>query len=146
MRSLLATLAALSLAFGAQALAVEGEEAPDSPLTPRVQNGVLFVSGGVGDREQRRLRELEGDYNVRVALTNAEGAYLQRVDFAIEDDSGRSLVEATTRGPIVLVRLEPGRYLLRAATEGRSAERRVIDVPEGGDPVRLYVALVDTGA
>lgn len=66
------------------------------------------------------------------------------MDVVIEDAAGAPLVETTTRGPILLAQLEPGRYVIRAAYEGRTTERRLIDVPKERDQVRLYVALADT--
>ncbi len=126
-----------------------GAEPPDvataSPLMPQMQNGISFLTGGIGDREQERLRELDDDYSLRVALTRADGAYLADVKVVIEDKAGHNLVETTTRGPILLADLAPGRYLMRATFEGRMAERRVIDIPKDRDQVRLFVAIEEMG-
>lgn len=139
MRSLLLLTVALLLASPV----VAQDVAALPPLEAQVQSGVRFLSGGLGEGERDRLRALDDDYNVRVALTNAEGAYLHAVDVVVEGKDGRKLVETTTRGPIFLAQLDPGRYLLRASAEGRTTERRVIDVSPERDQTRLYVALVD---
>ncbi len=142
MRRFLLTTAILTLL--AVPAAAEGPDvAAPAPLQPQVQNGIRFLSGGVGDREQAELRELNDDYNVRIALTRADGAYLSSVDVVIEDAAGTPLVETTTRGPILLAQFEPGRYVIQAAYEGRTTERRLIDVPKQEDQVRLYVALAE---
>jgi hypothetical protein len=145
-RGFLAGVVSLILFAFPAAAEDSADVAAPAPLAPQSQNGATFLTGGVGDREQAELRKLDDDYNVRIALTNADGAYISRVDVVIEDAAGRSLIETTTRGPIVLAQLEPGRYRLQARSEGRTTERRVIDVPKNAEAVRLYVALEDTGA
>lgn len=139
----LLTLIASIVALGVASAGADPDAASPPPLTPETQNGVKFMTGGVSDSEQAKLRELGDAYNLRVALTNAEGAYLSDVDVVIEDASGKILLEANTRGPILLARLEPGRYHLKAMQEGRTTERRTVDVPRQEDQVRLYVALVE---
>jgi hypothetical protein len=143
MKSFLMTTAALLL-LTTPAAGESHDVAAAPPLQPQMQSGVTFLTGGIGQGERDRLRGLDDDYNVRVALTQADGAYLADIRVAIEDANGTSLVETTTRGPIFLAELAPGRYVLRASKQGRTTERRVIDVPKDRDQVRLYVALVDS--
>jgi len=137
------TISSALLLLAAPAVAQPPDVAAAPPLVPQVQNGVRFLTGGIGDREQKELRELDDDYNVRVAMTREDGAYLADVDVVLENRSGKALLETTTRGPILLAELAPGRYVMRASSEGRTTERRVIDVPREHDQIRLYVALED---
>lgn len=132
------------LLLASHASAESSDVAAPPPLSPQVQNGIRFLTGGIGNQEQEKLRELDDDYNVRVALTRDDGAYLSNIHIAIEDRAGETLLETTTRGPILLAELAPGRYVMRASSEDRTTERRIIDVPKNRDPVRLYVALENT--
>lgn len=119
----------------------QGQDAA-TKLTPQTQNGVQFVSGGVGKREQREIDEMQGHYNLRVTLSNPEGRYLTDVELAVETDDGKRLVQTTTHGPIFLAELDAGRYVLRASQPSRITERRVFDVPKNPkDHVRLFVTM-----
>jgi hypothetical protein len=123
------------------ALAEQPDVSAPPPLTPVVAGDVTFLTGGVGESEQAAIRKMTGDYNVRITLTRPDGAFLSGVDVQLESASGHSLIHTRTRGPMMLVRLDPGRYVLKASEQGHTPERRVIDVAKGGDPVQLYVAL-----
>jgi hypothetical protein len=137
----IATLTLLALRAGGEEMQV----ANAAPLEPQVQNGVKFLSGGVGDREQDELLVLDKKYNLRVALTDAKGEYLSGIHVTIENSKGEALVETTTDGPILLAELAPGRYVLKARDEGRKAERRVLDVPKAPEQARVYVAMPHEG-
>jgi hypothetical protein len=142
MRFALATATFLLLA--PPAVADDSSVAAPPPIRPQTQNGVEFVTGGVGDREQAQIRELGNEYNLHLVLTNAEGAYLSDVDVVIEKASGKPLVETRARGPMLLARLTPGRYRIRTEAEGRTDERRVVDITAHRDATRLYVAMLET--
>lgn len=143
MRTFLALVSTLLLAAFA-ATAEDADVAAAPPFEPQTQNDVTFLSGGIGQQERDALRALD-DYNVRVALTRADGAYLSDIHVVVEDADGKPLIDTTTRGPIFLAELAPGRYRIQASTDGRTTERRVIDVPTERDQVRLYVALEEAG-
>lgn len=143
MRIMIAALMAFCVyAIPATSLA-DGHMKPSGtpPLTKKVQNDATFLTGGLGDEELAKLRAMDDDYNVRVVLTREDGAYLSKIDIVITDREGKTLIETNTRGPIFLAELKPGRYFLRASTEGRTTEKRSIDIPTVRDQVRLYVAL-----
>ncbi|HSN82743.1 MAG TPA: hypothetical protein VLS88_09215 [Polyangiales bacterium] len=123
------------------------ESGSTKKLTPQTQNGVELVSGGVGGREQAALDKMDEKYNVRVTISNSRGAYLSGVDLSIETDAGKRLVEHTLRGPILLAKLDSGRYVLQARGEGRMTERRVFDVPKDPkDQVRIFITLAKKAA
>ena len=128
------------------AVAATPPEAAPLPLQVQTQNGIRFLSGGVGQDEQHQIARLGRDYSVRVALTAPGGAYLSDVNVVIEDAAGKPLVQTTTQGPILFAQLAPGHYRLQASSQGRRTEQRMIDVPKAGSQVRLYVALPGAAA
>jgi len=110
-------------------------------LRPEVQNGVELVSGGVGAEEQAALKKMQSKYNVHVTLSEPEGAYLSGVTMEIETDDGTRLVQHTTRGPIFLAQLQPGRYTLHAHAKERTAEHRTIDIGKRNEKVRVFIIM-----
>lgn len=117
-------------------------EAAGPPLVKATQNGVAFVSGGLGQTEQEELRQLQPGYDVRVVLTDPAGEYLDDLHVTVSDASAKQLVDTTTQGPILLAQLAPGHYRLKASLHGWTTEERTLIVPgRRGKPVSLYVAL-----
>ena len=135
----------LLVLLGLSAGASEMPAAAPAPLAPQVQNGVKFLTGGVGEEEQSRLLTLDKSYNLRVALTDSKGEYLSGVDVTIQKVGGHDLVQTTTFGPILLAELAPGRYVIRTSDVGRRPEERVVDVPKLPKQTRLYVAMPEEG-
>jgi hypothetical protein len=131
----------ISIAFLIPVATARSEDTA-AKLTPQTQNGVHFVSGGVGKREQAAIDEMQSDYNVRVTLSDPAGRYLTGVELSIETNDGKRLVQTTTKGPIFLAKLDAGRYALRASQPSRMTERRVFDVPHNRkEHVRLFVTM-----
>ncbi len=50
----------------------------DIPLVePRVENGIRYITGGVGIDEREAMREtLAGDYNLKIVLAAKSGPFL----------------------------------------------------------------------
>lgn len=115
----------------------------EQPLPEPVREGdVTWLSGGVGDAEQAAIHERADEFDVWLTLARADGAFLSAVDVRVENAAGETVLDTTTRGPFLLMRLPAGRYALRARADDMRAERRVFDVPQTGQ-VRLYVAMED---
>jgi hypothetical protein len=94
-------------------------------LEPQSQNGVAFVSGGVGEESREALRAVERDYNLRLMFAaQGSGQYLSDVRVTIAGAKG-ILVDADAEGPLFFARLAPGSYKVTATTEGRSQTRGV---------------------
>lgn len=134
-------VAILALAVGVRAWA------EDVLLEPQHQGDIVFLTGGVGDREQAALHEEAQEYDFALTVTRPDGAYLAHVDVSLEDASGNTVLRTTMNGPILLAELPPGRYKLEVGEPDRVTERRVVDVPQKGrGHVDLFVALPrDTG-
>jgi hypothetical protein len=100
-------------------------------IESHTENGVTFVSGGVGGEGVQAIRAIEQDYNLRLLFAmQGSGDYLSSVDVKILDQTGRTLVDAISNGPYFLARLGPGRYRIVAESGGKSIEKRV-DISSG---------------
>ncbi len=70
-------------------------------LQPRGQNVVPYVSAGVGEEEQQRMRELaQQGYTLKLVFAETgTGAYVADVRVLVADASGRTVLDAVADGP-----------------------------------------------
>lgn len=94
--------------------------------TPREQNGISYVNGGVGQEEQSAMRAQRADYNLLLTFATKEsGAYRSEVQLDIMDAKGATLVSAANTGPMFYAKLPAGTYRFSAAAEGKVFKRTV---------------------
>jgi hypothetical protein len=82
--------------------------------TRTIQNGVAYITGGVGSDEAAALRSVTNQYSLRLSFVTQRGQFLSDVDVEIVGPSGDSLLKAHTLGPFLYVSLPPGRYQVAA--------------------------------
>jgi hypothetical protein len=118
----------LSAALLAAALASSiAAQAQDVRLEPRQQNGITYVTGGVGTEEQDLMRSL-GQQGYTLNLVFAEertGAYVANVHVTVADRAGRTLLDAVADGPAFFAKLPPGDYRVSAEYKGYTQSRTV---------------------
>jgi len=108
-------------------------------IKPQTQGSVEFVSGGVGEHEQRFMRALRGDYNLQIVLAvKGSGEYVSDVKVQIMDASGKTILDMTTKGPELFVKLKPGHYKLSADRDGHVIEATMLVPAKHGVSVPLY--------
>lgn len=88
-------------------------------------NAVKMISGGVGDDEEVDLSQVQNQYNLKLMFTEGNGMYLSDVQVHISDRNGQGIADTVTRGPILLLKLPPGKYKVSAVSEGVSREQNV---------------------
>ncbi len=104
----------------------------ETQIEPQMQNGIAYVSGGVGSQNQRELRAVESNYNLHLLFAvKGSGEYLADIPVTIADAKGRVLVEAKAEGPFFFARLPAGRYRVTAGT-GSTAMTRTVSVGAHG--------------
>jgi hypothetical protein len=91
----------------------------------RMSGGVLVTSGGIGEASLAQMKAAEANYNLKLVFTLVEGNYIAGVDVSIVDAAGRTVLRHVAEGPVLLARLPPGRYALRADYEGVLRERSI---------------------
>ncbi|MEM5327502.1 carboxypeptidase-like regulatory domain-containing protein [Paraburkholderia sp. JHI2823] len=82
------------------------------------QGDVSFVSGGVGLDESRALLGAQSDWPLSLRFTQRSGEYVADVRVQITDSHGASVLDTTSRGPYMLVRVRPGRYNVHVSHAG----------------------------
>ncbi|MBV8260390.1 MAG: carboxypeptidase regulatory-like domain-containing protein [Paraburkholderia sp.] len=84
----------------------------------QTQGDVSFVSGGVGLDESRALQSAQHDWPLSLRFTQRSGEYVADVRVQITDSHGASVLDTTSRGPYMLVRVRPGRYSVHVSHAG----------------------------
>ena len=87
--------------------------------------GVTYAAGGIGLEDRQRLTAREKEFNLKLVFTLAEGNYLSDVGVAVKDAGGKSLLNLPATGPIVLVKLPRGAYVVQASYEGKAHTRKI---------------------
>jgi len=89
------------------------------------QGDVSFVSGGVGLDESHALRSAAHDWPLSMRFTARSGQYLADVHVRISNAHGSDVLDTTSRGPYMLVRVPPGRYTIHVDHGGVPQTRAV---------------------
>ena len=111
-RSLIMAVMACSLVASFNIPASEDDE---FLLEPRTQNGVIYLSGGVGMDERDAMQAVQHEYTLWLSFEQKDEAALSAdTEVAIRDTKGRLILEATAEGPWLMVKLPVGRYRVTA--------------------------------
>lgn len=90
-------------------------------LVPQQQNGIAYLSGGIGLDESRAIQQVTG-YNLHLTFSvGPQNQYTSDVDVAIENAQGHSLLSLAGVGPIVYVQLPPRQVPGRDYPQGPGA-------------------------
>lgn len=87
--------------------------------------GVAILSGGVGDDAEAQMKQAAKDYNVRLVFSNRRGEYLADVPFTVTDARRQTVASGTSDGPLLYLRLPPGRYEVSAQLGGTPVKKRI---------------------
>jgi hypothetical protein len=110
-----ATMAVLLLTFNMQARAAD----------------VPSISGGAGEDARQELLAKEGEYNLKIIAADKSGDYLAGVQVVIESPRKERVLDTTMDGPILLVKLTPGAYTIRATSDAKTLARSVTIAAQG---------------
>jgi len=86
---------------------------------------VAYISGGVGDEDEARLKARQNEFNLKLLFTLNEGNYLAGVNVGIADSSGRNVIQAVSEGPYFMASLPAGQYTIAATRDGKTITRKV---------------------
>ncbi len=95
------------------------------------QGDVSFTSGGVGLDESKALLAAQSQWPLSLRFTGPGSDYLSDVKVKILDAHGGSVLDTTSRGPYMLVKLRPGRYTVHAAYK-ESDQTKPVTIPAKG--------------
>ncbi len=95
------------------------------PEKVSTQNGVSFVSGGIGLDSEERLKAREREFNLKLVFTLVEGNYVADVGVTIKNAAGKTMVAHVADGPFFMAKLPAGAYSVTAVYEGKTQTRKV---------------------
>ena len=92
---------------------------------------VPYMSGGVGADAREELLAKEREYNLKIIVADTSGAYLANVQVVIESPRKERVLTTTMDGPILLAKLAPGTYTIRATSDAKTLTRTVTIAAQG---------------
>lgn len=98
-----------------------------SPKT-QMQGEIAYITGGVGEDESSAMRGDAKNWPLMVDFSqNLEkrDVWISQVDLRIQDAKGTRIFAAMTDGPLLLVRLPSGNYVLVATYEGVTKTQKI---------------------
>lgn len=91
-----------------------------------------FVAGGISLEERSEMDAVAKNYNFMLVTAEVKsGYYLADVDVQIRSAEGRRIYGARLPGPILMVHLLPGRYVIDANFRGQTRSQK-IRIPNRG--------------
>lgn len=144
------SIQARTLLAGALAvLAMGATVAPAASLLPPIQKSgsVDYLSGGIGQDEARAIEGEARHWPLTLEFVVKDK---RRADFAadvkvlVHDAKGHTSLELTARGPFLLAKLAPGRYIIEASFGGKMLHEKVL-VKTGHPAKALFVWPAGTG-
>ncbi|WP_284618225.1 carboxypeptidase regulatory-like domain-containing protein [Aquabacterium humicola] len=109
---------------GALALAIAGSTLA-GPAADQ-QGAVRSLSGGIGADEARAMKEAAPGYPLALTFSRPDGAFVADISLRVRDAGGRTVYEAKGVGPMVLLDMPAGRYVIEAThPDGRQQQRSV---------------------
>ena len=92
---------------------------------------VPYISGGAGADAREELLAKEKEYNLKIIAAEKSGDYLAGVKVVIESARKEQVLDTTMEGPILLAKLAPGTYTVRATSDGQTLTRTVTIPAQG---------------
>ena len=121
----LALGAALLLSTAPLAYAYDSDHPVTSATAPMSDaNGIVHITGGVGDDERDAMEAVRSDYNVHITNSNKDGAFNDSTQITITDKSGTAIVTADA-GPLFYVQLPAGSYTIVAQHRDMSQTKKI---------------------
>ena len=137
----------LLLAACALALAVPAVHAQLPPS--RTQDGVSWVSGGIGEGSAAEFKAAQSSYSLSIEMSrraSPKNEYVSDADVKIFDAKGTAVLHAKADGPFMLVKLPSGSYHVEATLDGRTAKSGVLKVGGKGSVHASLVFPEGTGS
>jgi hypothetical protein len=129
------------LILSAATLTVAFSVAAHSASLPSAQtvNGITFLSGGIGHEEASALKAEAKNYPLSLLFTaGPRHAFVSKVKVIIKDKAGKVVLDSTSDGPIMLVKLPAGEYRIDAVQGDASLQRKVHVAAQGGKQVAFH--------
>ena len=97
----------------------------------RGEGAVRYVCGGIGSDESTAFRASMKDHPLALLFARADGAYEADVAVSIQDEKNAVTLAFRANGPVCLMDLPAGKYVVNAEAGGASKKQTVT---VGGGP------------
>jgi hypothetical protein len=114
-------------------------EPPSEPMVQTTPGGIDdYISGGAGEEDRTTMAARQAEFPFKVVMSVPNGEYLVADRLSVLTPQG-SLVIVRDAGPIVMMKLPPGPYILEASYHGKT-ERRSVQVAASSQTVNWRLA------
>lgn len=96
------------------------------PVHAEDGHGVPMLSGGVGEEDFGMMQNARSRFNTRLLFTETGGAYLSDVKVSVQTSSGMEIASTVTDGPVLLMRLTTGEYMIKASVSGYTKTQKLV--------------------
>jgi hypothetical protein len=129
----------LPLTAGAVALALALPAFASILPEPQTLNGITYLSGGIGQDEAAAMKAEAKRYPLSIIFSEGRhDAYVANAKVTIADASGKTVLDAVSVGPIMLVKLPAGRYRISAMAAGKTLQREAQVKAKGDEQVLFH--------
>jgi hypothetical protein len=133
----IATVGAFMFSAMAPAASVEPIGSSGVQIQRQEQNGITYLSGGIGEDEAKAIQQTTG-YNLHMTFAvGADNKYIPDVDVVIEKAQGQTVLKLNDAGPLVYVQLPAGKYTVIATRNGE-VRRDVADIGSGAARILVF--------
>ena len=98
----------------------------DPPMVQRSGAGVDYISGGASEDDRQAMTARQAEFPLMVVMSVPDGELAVADRLSVLTPQG-SLLIVRDAGPVVMIKLPPGPYVLEASHQGR-IERRSVQV------------------
>lgn len=83
--------------------------------SPKVmnKNGIDYISGGIGEEEQKMIKSVASDFKLQITFASKDGSYLSGVKVSILDANANNIIETGPTGPLFRANLGSGNYVVK---------------------------------
>ena len=89
------------------------------------QNGIAYENGGWSIDSADAIKGRAGKFPVMLVFAWTEGSYLSDVNVQVLNGKGHRLLSLSNLGPLVLIDLPKGDYMINVERNGKPQSRRV---------------------
>ncbi|HUR89412.1 MAG TPA: carboxypeptidase-like regulatory domain-containing protein [Ramlibacter sp.] len=98
----------------------------------KIAGNVEYMTGGIGSEESSQMQAQARRWPLALEFATRAGDqahWLANIDVTVIDHRGTTVLQATSDGPLLLARLRPGNYTVRASADGKVLQRKVHIAP-----------------
>lgn len=85
------------------------------PVVER-NDGISYITGGIGDEEMGEMAAQEPNFNVRILISSTSGEYMGENAIRFLDKSGAEVLRVEEVGPFFYANLPAGKYTVEVAS------------------------------